>query len=347
MAFVALVSVMPAKVGALGTETLGNAPVVKQPDWAEGVVDVVNLKSRVYSQWVNGNENFFYRGDSQAANEAIRHYALIKDDVRELILLPGSGRALTFDRKPVDFDWQLQVPSGIYRAVSKRRHAVMTVYINGAKPRAAKDRKQFEVWLGELNHDSFATRAKAKRELEKLGYDAKPFLREALRAQPAIEARRQIEGLLEKLKDFEVGDLELPEGISVRSVDDLLAENLEGLKDKAETVRGMAMQDLSGLADYSDKVVPAMTDMLRNDRSEWVRLVAAGCLGHIGVKAKSAMPALKDRLNDPDANIRKAFQATLDQLENAEEKPGQEEEVRKRIAILQEIRAFMKAARRK
>jgi len=135
MAFVALVSVMPAKVGALGTETLGNAPVVKQPDWAEGVVDVVNLKSRVYSQWVNGNENFFYRGDSQAANEAIRHYALIKDDVRELILLPGSGRALTFDRKPVDFDWQLQVPSGIYRAVSKRRHAVMTVYINGAKPR--------------------------------------------------------------------------------------------------------------------------------------------------------------------------------------------------------------------
>jgi hypothetical protein len=46
-------------------ETFGNAPVVKQPEWAEGVLDVVNLKSRVYlTRSIGGlanavDENFF------------------------------------------------------------------------------------------------------------------------------------------------------------------------------------------------------------------------------------------------------------------------------------------------
>src|SRR6516162_10429648 len=92
---VGLLLALPATALALATETFGNAPAVKQPDWAEGVLDVVNLKSRVYSQWVNGNENFFYRGDAQALNEALRKYAAVKADVRQLILLPGSGKTMT------------------------------------------------------------------------------------------------------------------------------------------------------------------------------------------------------------------------------------------------------------
>src|SRR5205085_2599004 len=119
-AVVALLFALPATVLALATETFGNAPAVKQPDWAEGVIDVVNLQSRVYSHWVNGNENFYYRGNAQALNEALRKYAAVKDDVRQLILLPGSGKTQTFKGKPIDFDWQLHVPSGIYKAVSKR-----------------------------------------------------------------------------------------------------------------------------------------------------------------------------------------------------------------------------------
>ena len=134
-----LLFVFPATVLALGMETFGNAPAVKQPGWAEGVIDVVNLKSRVYSQWVNGNESFFYRGNAQALNESIRKFAEVKDDVRRLILLPGSGRTHSFDRKPIDFDWQLHVPSGIYRAVAKEKHAVMTVYVNSLKPRQPGD----------------------------------------------------------------------------------------------------------------------------------------------------------------------------------------------------------------
>src|SRR5215471_11725946 len=130
MTFVILFLGLPEVALALGMETFGNAPAVKQPDWAEGILDVVNLKSRVYSQWVNGNENFFYRGNGQALNEALRKYAAVKDDVRQLILLPGAGKTQTFHRKTIDFDWKFHVPSGIYRAVTKRKHAEMTVYLN-------------------------------------------------------------------------------------------------------------------------------------------------------------------------------------------------------------------------
>src|SRR5947209_17359605 len=83
---VTLFLALPATAFALGEERFGNAPAVKQPDWASGVLDVVNLDSRVYSQWVNGNENFFYRGNARALNEALRKYAAVKDDVRRLIL---------------------------------------------------------------------------------------------------------------------------------------------------------------------------------------------------------------------------------------------------------------------
>src|SRR4051812_39419610 len=154
-ALVALLLVLPAPVFALATESFGNAPVTKQPDWAEGVVDVVNLKSRVYSFWVNGNETFYYRGNGQAVHEALRKYAAVKSDVRQLILLPGSEKTRPFRGMPVAFDWQFHVPSGIYKAVTKRNHAVMTVYLNAPRPRRPQNEKLIRKWIGELDDDSF------------------------------------------------------------------------------------------------------------------------------------------------------------------------------------------------
>jgi hypothetical protein len=343
-ALVSLFVALPTTALALGTEKFGNAPVVKQPEWAEGVVDVVNLKSRVYSQWVNGNENFYYRGNARALNEALRQFAAVKDEVRQLILLPGSEKALTFDRKPVEFDWKFHVPSGIYRAVSKRKHAVMTVYLNALKPRSPQDRKQIDKWLADLNDDAFPTREKARQALQKLGNDAKPFLREALNAKPPLEVRKRIEGLLDRLRGFDVTDLEVPKGITVISVDDLLAVHRKGLGDADSTVRGMAIQDLSRVAPYSDKVVPAMAEMLSNDKNEWVRLVAAGCLGRLGGQARSALPTLKKALEDANADLRKTLQTTIEQIENAKEQPGQAEELRRKLSILREINEFKKGA---
>jgi HEAT repeat protein len=131
------------------------------------------------------------------------------------------------------------------------------------------------------------------------------------------------------------------------TVDDLLAVHLSGLKDPDATVCAMAVQDLSTLASYSDKVVPALTTMLSNDKKEYVRRVAAACLACLGAQAKSALPALKAGLDDPDANLRTAFQTAIDQLETSRTAPTPDDEIKKNLLILKDINEFKKAAREK
>jgi len=60
------------------------------------------------------------------------------------------------------------------------------LYLGALKPRTV-DRKQVDQWLTDLNCDTFKTRDAAQQELQKLATDAKPFLREALKAQPTLE----------------------------------------------------------------------------------------------------------------------------------------------------------------
>jgi hypothetical protein len=335
---VTLLLAFPQAALALAFETFGNEPVVNHPDWAEGVVDVVNLQTRVYALLADSQETYFFRGGAGGVNEALRKYAAVRADVRQFILLPGSGKTQSFDRKPIAFDWQLQVP-GWSNRVAIRKHAVMTVYINGTKPRPLEP-KQVEKWLADLNSDLFQTRDKANRQLEKLGNDAKPFLRAVLKPKSTLEARLRIEALLAKLRDLDVTDLEIPKGIEVISVDDQVAKGLKELKDPDRYVRSWAAWHLERLAPYSERIVPALADLLQSDGDAHVRRVAAVCLGSAGVRAKSAAAVLKKGLEDPDANVRGACQKALEQIDNAKDTPEHEERMRRELAIAKEINEF-------
>lgn len=343
-AALALVLACPAAALALGEEAFGNAPRTKQPEWAVGILEVVNLRSRVYTQWVNGNESFYYKGDANALNEAIVKFAAVKDDQRRLVLLPGAGKTRSFGGKEIEFTWQLHVPSGIYRAVSREKHAVMTVYLPDPKPRGRVDRKQVQKWIGLLDDDSFEIRRSATQELEKLGRDVKPLLREALRNRPTLEMRDRIQGLLSRLRSLDASDLEIPRGVTMVSPDDLLEAHLKSLKDANAMVVALAAQRLSALAPFSDKVVPALTGLLKKENKAYVRRVSAGCLGQLGADARPALPALKEGLDDSDANVRAAFQAALSRIEKAKPMPVSREEVQKRLAILKDIAERKKAA---
>jgi hypothetical protein len=335
---VTLLLTFPQAACALAFETIGNAPVAKHADWAEGVVDVVNLKSRVYGHLADSQHTYFYRGGAAAVNEAIRYYAGVRADVRQLILLPGAPKTQSFNGTPIPFDWQLLVPGGRKHPAGKK-HAVMTVYLQGTKPRPLEP-KPVEKWLADLNSDSFKTRDQANRELQKLGNDAKPFLRAALKPGSTLEARRRLEALLEKLRDLDVTDLEIPQGVTVISVDDQLTVGLQALQNADSNVRLWAVWDLSGLAPYSERVVPALADLLENDRDHHVRRVAAVCLGNAAVHAKSAVAVLKKGLEDLDANVRSACQKALEQIASAKVTPEQEEQMRRERAIATEIDAF-------
>ena len=217
---------------------------------------------------------------------------------------------------------------------------MLTVYISAQEPHAPLDRKKAEKWVAGLDDDSFKVREGASRELEKLGVAVKPLLREALKGRPSPEVRRRIGALLAKLKGLDVDDLKVPDGVTVVTASDLLEAHL---KDLSGADQASAMYGLVKLAPYSDKVVPALTARLKMDKSEYIRRVAAYCLGSIGARAKTALPALKGGLGDPDPNIRGAFRSAIEQIEKAKDEPGWGKEFKKRLAILKDLDEWKKA----
>jgi hypothetical protein len=218
-------------------EQFGNSPVARQPEWAEGVLGVVNLKSRVYSiRSVGGlanavDENFYYKGDARDLTEALRKFAAIKASQRRLILLPGQGRAQSFSGNAVGFDWRLQVRSGICKELTGSKHAVLMVYISVARPKGRPDAQRAQRLIADLDNDSFEKRQKAERELRALEREARPFLRDALKVRKELELIRRAQRLLKRLPGFDVGDLEVPPGVTALTPSDLFAEHFAALSD--------------------------------------------------------------------------------------------------------------------
>jgi RNA polymerase sigma factor (sigma-70 family) len=67
------------------------------------------------------------------------------------------------------------------------------------RPAAIQDPQRLERLVKDLGSNQFAAREKATRELQDLGELAEPALRQGLTQQPALEARRRIESLLQQL----------------------------------------------------------------------------------------------------------------------------------------------------
>ncbi len=127
----------------MGEEQLGNEPVnaTAYESSPAGILSVINDTHRVYRWWVNGNEKFFYRGDTIALNAALQNFAKIDSDTLEVVLRPGPAVAATFagDNK-IPYNWHLHLIGGIAASMSKNdlgkniwpAHPIMYVYIGGA-----------------------------------------------------------------------------------------------------------------------------------------------------------------------------------------------------------------------
>jgi RNA polymerase sigma factor (sigma-70 family) len=67
------------------------------------------------------------------------------------------------------------------------------------RPVAAADAERVKRLIADLDADAFAVRERATKELEKLGESIEPFLRQAVQGTPALELRRRVDRLLDKL----------------------------------------------------------------------------------------------------------------------------------------------------
>lgn len=127
---------------ALGMEDFGNAPLsdANYQEWP-GVMSTINHPSRVYHWWVNGNEKFFYEGDTAALNDVLRRFATTATERRLVVLRPGPGETQSFDQsKTIRFHWSLHLLGGIAGHLATRpqgekvwsKHPVLSVFVDDA-----------------------------------------------------------------------------------------------------------------------------------------------------------------------------------------------------------------------
>jgi hypothetical protein len=131
-------------------ETCGNEPIneINYRDWP-GIMPVINHTTRVRHTWTNGNEHFYYRGDTEALNDALQKFAKLAVDVREVILLP----------KPTDYNmpcnWLLHIQGGVSRHDEKEtnvfdKYPTLSVYVDNNSIDPARIRVPKGVVLTEL-----------------------------------------------------------------------------------------------------------------------------------------------------------------------------------------------------
>ncbi len=142
LALACLTCWVDSEVLAMGQERFGNAPLheANYQD-LEGIMPLINDKARVYHSWVNGNENFYYRGDTTTLNQALQKFAAAQSDVRELVLRPAPGIVRSFNgARTMPFNWNLHIMGGIAGHMTTRdrgdrvwsKYPVLTAYVGGS-----------------------------------------------------------------------------------------------------------------------------------------------------------------------------------------------------------------------
>ncbi len=114
--------VTAADVLGLGIETFGNKPFFENnfSDWPN-VMPVVNDSHRVYHSWVNGDDRFYFQGNTEALNLALKNLAQVKAEKRTVILRPAPGRGSSLNGKQkFVFNWQLNLHGGVAKRMSTR-----------------------------------------------------------------------------------------------------------------------------------------------------------------------------------------------------------------------------------
>src|SRR5262245_57753163 len=91
---------IPATAHAIREVIIGNQPLPPGMFPTE-VLAAVNTQERVYLYVHNGNPFFFFQGGPRALNNAIRRFAAIPAEKREILLLPAPAKPLVHDKKPI------------------------------------------------------------------------------------------------------------------------------------------------------------------------------------------------------------------------------------------------------
>ena len=97
----------------IGPDSAHPHPTTEQPDWPKGIVEVLRLDSRVYSVWVNGNENFYFDAGPEEINELIELFSKARMRDHELIIKTGKLKVKSFKGDEFSYNVNLHILAGI------------------------------------------------------------------------------------------------------------------------------------------------------------------------------------------------------------------------------------------
>jgi hypothetical protein len=80
----------------IGPDSQRQHPTTAQPDWPVGIVELARHDSRVYSFWVNGNENFFFQAAPDQIRELVQLFSQTRMRDHELRIRIGNPQVKTF-----------------------------------------------------------------------------------------------------------------------------------------------------------------------------------------------------------------------------------------------------------
>ena len=147
-----------------------------------------------------------------------------------------------------------------------------------------------------------------------------------LAASKEAEAKKYHE-MLKSAKDAKTKTLALDElgklgRISRDLTEKALPDIAKALKDKDAGVRVAACEAYGKCDPDPEEAVPALVDLLKNDKEEKVRIAAANGLAFMGDKAKDAKSSLQElqKANDKKSKLGKAVGDALNSIDGKRKK---------------------------
>jgi hypothetical protein len=358
--FLVLLSALsvPASANALGFIIVGNQPLGSESGYGKELFAAVNVEERVYAYIHDWHLTFHFKGGPKALNEAMRRFAAIPADRREIILLSVPAKPLIHDKKPIDFDWSLDVP-GSRMGVRGRRVVIreseiadarntLTIYIPEPLPPAAADPQKARQWIAAVGSDDFKTRERAAKELADLGPSVASLLREALKGHASAEARDRMERILAGMsKGIRLDVLEFPEGVPVVSLEVHLARCRKELANKDPEIRGDAACRLSDHGALGEDVLLDLEKVLKTETAASPLIGAARGAWILGAAARPLVPILRETAKTADKNVAIYCEQAIANIEKATAEPVSDAEATKRATIRKEIREFVAGLKQK
>jgi hypothetical protein len=122
----------------VGPDSVQGHPTGAQPGWPTGIVELPRHDSRVYSLWVNGNENFYFKASPDEINDLIRLFSETRMRDHELWIKAGEEHVQSFNGDRINYSVNLHVLGGIALGMSRRDESpdtyepTLTVFVDPA-----------------------------------------------------------------------------------------------------------------------------------------------------------------------------------------------------------------------